>query len=168
MMDTFRSGSGFDVSQTSSALYPTYIETSALERLHGTAENNTSFPPATYERNHAIATASSRCTMENSAPRLIPVNEPDIELRVINSHLDQTRTTEFEFSLPSVDRGKDAWLFLSAAFILEILVWGTTSTASAANWINLNSTNLSQASLSHLVFFKNITPQIHRVPVPEI
>lgn len=31
---------------------------------------------------------------------------------------------EFEFSLPPVDRGKDAWLFLAAAFIVEALVWG--------------------------------------------
>ena len=28
------------------------------------------------------------------------------------------------FSLPPADRGKDAWLFLAAAFILEALVWG--------------------------------------------
>ncbi|EHK17349.1 uncharacterized protein TRIVIDRAFT_195286 [Trichoderma virens Gv29-8] len=29
-----------------------------------------------------------------------------------------------EFSLPPVDRGKDAWLFLAACFVLEALVWG--------------------------------------------
>ncbi|KAF2734855.1 putative MFS monocarboxylate transporter [Polyplosphaeria fusca] len=29
-----------------------------------------------------------------------------------------------EFSLPPVDSGKDAWLFLSAAFLVEVLVWG--------------------------------------------
>ena len=35
-----------------------------------------------------------------------------------------TENREFEFSLPPVDRGKDAWLFLAAAFIVEALVWG--------------------------------------------
>lgn len=29
-----------------------------------------------------------------------------------------------EFSLPPVDRGKDAWLFLAASFVIEALVWG--------------------------------------------
>jgi hypothetical protein len=33
------------------------------------------------------------------------------------------RTT---YSLPRVDGGKQAWLFLSACFMLEALVWGTT------------------------------------------
>lgn len=29
-----------------------------------------------------------------------------------------------DFSLPPVDGGKDAWLFLTASFVLECLVWG--------------------------------------------
>jgi hypothetical protein len=29
-----------------------------------------------------------------------------------------------EFSLPPVDGGKDAWLFLAACFVVEALVWG--------------------------------------------
>jgi hypothetical protein len=29
-----------------------------------------------------------------------------------------------QFSLPPVDGGKDAWLFLFASFLLEALVWG--------------------------------------------
>ncbi|KAI1271111.1 major facilitator superfamily domain-containing protein [Xylaria sp. FL0933] len=29
-----------------------------------------------------------------------------------------------EFSLPPVDRGKDAWLFLTAVFIVDALIWG--------------------------------------------
>ena len=29
-----------------------------------------------------------------------------------------------EFSLPPVDGGKDAWLFLAACFAIEALVWG--------------------------------------------
>lgn len=29
-------------------------------------------------------------------------------------------------SLPPVDKGKDAWLFLAACFVVEALVWGKT------------------------------------------
>lgn len=29
-----------------------------------------------------------------------------------------------EFSLPPVDGGKDAWMFLAASFVMEALVWG--------------------------------------------
>jgi hypothetical protein len=29
-----------------------------------------------------------------------------------------------EFSLLPVDRGKDAWLFLAASFVMEALIWG--------------------------------------------
>jgi hypothetical protein len=122
-MDKIHSTSGFNGSQTSSA----------VERLHDTAENNTSFPPVTYERNPASATASFGRTMETSTPRTRFVDEPDTELYDINAHLNQPRTAEPEFSLPPVDGGKEAWFFLSSAFVLEIFVWGTTPTASAPN-----------------------------------
>lgn len=35
-----------------------------------------------------------------------------------------TAPTPHEFYLPPVDRGKDAWLFLAASFVIEALVWG--------------------------------------------
>jgi MFS family permease len=79
--------------------------------------------------------------METSTPRIHSVNEPDIELHVINPHLYQTRTAKPEFSPPPVNGGKDAWLFLFSAFVLEIIVWDTTSTASKQ--LNLNSTDLT-------------------------
>ncbi|KAH7320831.1 major facilitator superfamily domain-containing protein [Stachybotrys elegans] len=37
---------------------------------------------------------------------------------------DEAQETRHEFSLPPVDGGKDAWLFLAACFLLEALVWG--------------------------------------------
>ncbi|EXK76056.1 hypothetical protein FOQG_19184 [Fusarium oxysporum f. sp. raphani 54005] len=47
---------------------------------------------------------------------------------VTPSNPDITEEQSFEghtqFSLPPVDGGKDAWLFLFAAFLLEALVWG--------------------------------------------
>lgn len=36
-----------------------------------------------------------------------------------------------EFSLPPVDTGKDAWLFLAACFVIEALVWGEHVSAQA-------------------------------------
>ncbi|KAH7108856.1 major facilitator superfamily domain-containing protein [Dendryphion nanum] len=62
--------------------------------------------------------------METLTPRPTAVHESDMELYDINPDLGETRATELEFSLPPVDGGKDAWLFLFSAFVLEILVWG--------------------------------------------
>ena len=36
----------------------------------------------------------------------------------------QSEEERQEFSLPPVDGGKDAWLFLAAAWAIEALVWG--------------------------------------------
>ncbi len=45
-----------------------------------------------------------------------------------SSHFDDTFAESSvgrpEFSLPPVDGGKDAWLFLVAAFTMEALTWG--------------------------------------------
>lgn len=38
--------------------------------------------------------------------------------------LDEATDDRQEFSLPPVDGGKDAWLFLTACFVMECLVWG--------------------------------------------
>lgn len=46
---------------------------------------------------------------------------------VIDSRLPNEAdfTQRQEFSLPPVDGGKDAWLFLAAVFVVDGLVWGT-------------------------------------------
>lgn len=57
------------------------------------------------------------------------MSQTSIELRQDIAHeegpsnLDLTGTTEFS-SLPPVDTGKDAWLFLAASFMVEALIWG--------------------------------------------
>lgn len=38
-----------------------------------------------------------------------------------------------DFSLPPVDRGKDAWLFLAAGFMVEALTWGKSSIGGCAD-----------------------------------
>jgi hypothetical protein len=45
----------------------------------------------------------------------------EVELESFN------RLPPHEFSLPPVDRGKDAWLFLAASFVLEALIWGKST-----------------------------------------
>jgi hypothetical protein len=71
-----------------------------------------------------MITAPYADSMESSPPRSGAVNESDMELRANNRDLDEMRATEPEFSLPPVDGGMAAWLFLFSAFVLEILVWG--------------------------------------------
>lgn len=121
-MDTLHSGYELNGSQNSSARrYSTYIENSAVERLHNTEMGKTSFEQLTYS---SIGTAPVSRTTEPSTAQPTFGNESDIELRAIDPYHNEMHITEPEFSLPPVDGGKDAWLFLFAAFILEILVWG--------------------------------------------
>ncbi|KAF2819411.1 MFS general substrate transporter [Ophiobolus disseminans] len=62
--------------------------------------------------------------METPTSRPTSGHDSDTELEVINPDHNQPHATEAEFSLPPVDGGKDAWLFLFSAFVMEILVWG--------------------------------------------
>jgi hypothetical protein len=50
-------------------------------------------------------------------------NEYTIELRQSTSNTEEYSNTHY----PPADRGKDAWLFLIACFLLEALVWGFPS-----------------------------------------
>lgn len=68
--------------------------------------------------------------MEDSTPRQHSLYESNIELNAIDPHNDEAGAGELEFSLPPVDGGKDAWLFLFSAFVVEILVWGTCPSTS--------------------------------------
>ena len=60
-----------------------------------------------------------------STPRQTSIYDSNIELSAINPNQNTVAPHETEFSLPPVDTGKDAWLFLFSAFVLEVLVWGT-------------------------------------------
>ncbi|CAN9186096.1 unnamed protein product [Alternaria alternata] len=90
-----------------------------------------------------MVTAPYADPMESPPPRSAAVNESDMELRANNRDLDEMRATEPEFSLPPVDGGMAAWLFLFSAFVLETL-----------------------ASLSLSVYSKNTTPRTHHSPAP--
>lgn len=85
-------------------------------------EAQTSYNPKTHS-----ATIQPDYIMEASTPRQTSIYDPNIELNAINPHDNEAGAAETEFSLPPVDTGKDAWLFLFSAFVLEVLVWGIFS-----------------------------------------
>ena len=53
------------------------------------------------------------------------------DLPSVEYNKEETSTISPDSALPTVDGGKDAWLFLAACFVVEALVWGTTSTQRA-------------------------------------
>jgi hypothetical protein len=58
-----------------------------------------------------------------------------IELHPHGQETEQPYIVRPEFSLPQADGGKDAWLFLAAAFFVEALVWGKVPVSPFADWI---------------------------------
>ena len=93
---------------------------------------------------------------------------PDVELEVL--HSSNRPDDQQEFSLPPVDKGKDAWLFLVTCFLVEAIVWGkhTSSTfLEHPKAYDANSLSLWQASLSRLAFFRITIPPMSRLsPIP--
>lgn len=69
-------------------------------------------------------------------------------------------------ALPPVDRGKDAWLFLAAAFVVEILIFGKFSEPSCS--IACHTHQNIQDSVSRSVFFKTTTAPLNRSRVPQV
>ena len=62
--------------------------------------------------------------MANSEVELVSIDNAFLCENGMRNPDSPTEQREFEFSLPPVDRGKDAYLFLAAAFVVEGLVWG--------------------------------------------
>jgi hypothetical protein len=58
-----------------------------------------------------------------STPRRTSIDDYNTELSAVNLHHDEAAAVEASSPLPPVDTGKDAWLFLSSAFVMDILVW---------------------------------------------
>ena len=54
-----------------------------------------------------------------SSPTVLGVGQDDVEAQQEDQHQG--------YSLPPVDTGKDAWLFLAACFVMEAMVWGESS-----------------------------------------
>jgi hypothetical protein len=105
--------------------------------------------------------------METSTSRPTFVNESDMELYATSPHIDETRATESEFSLPPVDGGKDAWLFVFSAFVLEILVWGKyfrlarTQTSSTSTLLTIHRVSFRFRYIPRILLIK---PTLCRLP----
>lgn len=89
------------------------------------AAKNTSRQAPSNDMESESAINRSDLATEASMPFQLSMCDPNIELTAISSIQNESEGAEHEFSLPPVDGGKDAWLFLFSAFVLEILVWGT-------------------------------------------
>lgn len=66
------------------------------------------------------AETSSQIQLTTAAPRLTPLSGNN------EAEIDRNEDGRLEFSLPRVDGGKEAWLFLAGSFFIEALVWGRT------------------------------------------
>ena len=65
--------------------------------------------------------------VENRPKSTIRTNQASRDRLNIELEAFPTSAEEYHLnvsSLPPVDTGKDAWLFLAAAFMVETLVWG--------------------------------------------
>jgi hypothetical protein len=125
-MATLHSGYEFEASLPSNARrHSAYIEPDAIEALRNAAATNSSSPPIGGDMKSFDQFSH---TPTPSTPRPASMYESNIELNTLNPQHDSTNAAaaaaEAEFSLPPVDGGRDAWLFLFSAFILEVLVWG--------------------------------------------
>jgi hypothetical protein len=132
-MATIHSGYEAEASNQSSARrYSTHVEHDALEALRKAAassseHNNSRYSPIPEEKTTAEVTVQSAYTTQPSTPQPASTCASNIELSTLNPTHDANNPAEPEFSLPPVDGGKDAWLFLFSAFVLEVLVWGNFS-----------------------------------------
>lgn len=85
-----------------------------------------------------------------------PPHSSNIQPNGVNPHQHEVDSADTDSSLPPVDTGKDAWLFLLAAFILNVLVWSTAFYGYIL--VHIICVNTIQVSRSPTEFSRNITP----------
>jgi hypothetical protein len=92
------------------------IEPDNINHLHEKTTSNVLSQPADLATNESVhATVASN-----------PRHDSNVELNAANPHHEGADSTDADLSLPPVDTGKHAWLFLLSAFILNVLVWSTS------------------------------------------
>lgn len=123
-MATLHSGYELETTSANTRRYSNYSENDTGEDLNKAAASSICFSPIADDTNYAEQAGSAN-TVSPSTPRQASIYESNIELAAITSHHDESNPADSDFSLPPVDVGKQAWLFLFSAFVLEILVWGT-------------------------------------------
>ena len=63
----------------------------------------------------------SQIALRNLYP---PFDSVDVDESHVGTTGSQVQLPETQASLPAVDGGKEAWLFLAGSFFIEALVWG--------------------------------------------
>lgn len=131
------------------------IELDLIHHPHGEATN---IAPTHSSSQHA-KTASASIEHEHetaaSTPRRISFRDSYIELYDVDRQHDEADVGEVQLSLPPVDTGKDAWLFLFSAFVMDVLVWGTFS----VKLPHSACTDITQASPLPLASSRSSTPR---------
>ncbi|KAG7006412.1 hypothetical protein G7Y79_00015g040020 [Physcia stellaris] len=69
-------------------------------------------------------TTESQLALHDLVPPFEIVDVDESHVRTTGSQVQQHRFPETQASLPAVDGGKGAWLFLAGSFFIEALVWG--------------------------------------------
>ncbi|KAL7815683.1 MFS general substrate transporter [Trichoderma gracile] len=99
------------------AAEPTAVETPSTPPAVTTPSSPTS--NNTFPINHNVSSPADNTENETggkSPPAVVEVGQYDVEA--------QQEDPDQGHSLPPVDTGKDAWLFLAACFVMEAMVWG--------------------------------------------
>lgn len=128
------------------------IELDSIHHLCGERTNIASTPFAFHHAKTASANVESSHETA-STPRQISIYDSNIELNDVNPQHYEAGAREVQLSLPPVDTGKDAWLFLLSAFIMDILVWGIFY----LEILHSACTNTTQAFPSPLASFRSST-----------
>lgn len=98
-----------------------------LDNIHDSREQSANNTTTHSSVDDVKTTLDAAKATNTSTPRRAPSHNSNTELDTVNSQHDEFSAAGL--SLPPVDTGKDAWLFLFAAFVMEFMVWGNFSMA---------------------------------------
>lgn len=137
------------------------LQSAAPQHLQYTEPNNIDhFPEKTRENfleKPADPSIAAPASVTTASPHTTVASDPSHSSNIqVNPHQDEADSVEADPSLPPVDTGKDAWLFLLAAFILNVLVWSTT--LHGYTCVHIVCVNTVQVSHLPMEFFRTITP----------
>lgn len=141
-----------------------FIELDLIHHLRKEADNLASTQASSHHGKTAPVNKESARETTAFTSRPVSIYDSNIELNGVSPQHYEAGAGEVQFSLPPVDTGKDAWLFLFSAFIMDILVWGT----SCLELAHLACTNAMQAFLSPLASFRSTIPLTRHFKVSEI
>jgi hypothetical protein len=97
---------------------------------------------------------TSRIHQYEEWPRISAISSSIHDRHSLEQHPGLSHPQQ-EFSLPPADGGKDAWLFLAAAFVVEALVWGKSRLSTCIDLCRMILTDIQDFRML-LVYFKNI------------